>query len=89
MREPFLEVTYQHGRAIAAYLYLARQPGEKSVSTRRVEPGLVIDFASEGRSLGIEITAPQRTSPAAINRVLEEMGLSPLSQDDLAPLQAA
>jgi uncharacterized protein YuzE len=89
MREPFLEVTFHRGRALAAYLYLPRDPEEKSARTKRVEPGLVIDFTADGKPIGIEITAPGKISLAVINRVLEELGRSPVTQADLAPLLAA
>jgi hypothetical protein len=89
MKEPFLEVTFRHGRALAAYLYLPRDPEEKSARTKRVEPGLIIDFTASGKPIGIEITAPGQISLGVINRVLEELGRSPVTQADLAPLLAA
>jgi hypothetical protein len=89
MNQPYLEVTFRQGRAIAAYLYLQRASDDRSVRCRRVEPGLVIDFAASGRPIGIEITAPDKLSLAAVNGVLEELGLPPLAPTDLAPLLAA
>jgi len=89
MKERYLEVTFRHGRPLAAYLYLPRQADEKSSSTKRVEPGLVIDFGPRGNPIGIEITAPNRISLSVINRLLEELGLAPLAKADLAPLLAA
>jgi uncharacterized protein YuzE len=89
MKEPSLEVTFRHGRPIAAYYYLPREAGQKSVRTRRVEPGLVIDLATDGQAIGIEITAPAAFSLAALNAVLEELGHRPASQVDLAPVLAA
>ena len=89
MKETYLEVTFRHGRAIAAYLYLARNPGEKSCRTKRVEPGMVIDFNSAGRAIGIELTAPGLISLPALNQVLADLGISPMTQADLAPLKAA
>ena len=89
MKETYLEVTFRHGRAIAAYLYLGRNPGEKSCRTKRVEPGMVIDFNSAGRAIGIEITAPGLVSLPALNQVLTDLGASPMTQVDLAPLKAA
>lgn len=89
MREPYLEVTFRQGRAIAAYYYLPREAGQKSVRTRRVEPGLVIDFASDGRPIGIEITAPSKLSVASLNAVLKDIGCPVATQADLAPLVAA
>ena len=89
MREPYLEVTFRHGRPLAAYYYLPREVGAKSVRTRRVEPGLVIDYASDGSAIGIEITAPTQLSLPTLNAVLAELGHAPASEADLAPLAAA
>jgi hypothetical protein len=54
---------------------------------RRV--GLRDRFGIAGNPLGIEITAPSRLSLEALNRILENLSLSPLTSADLAPLQAA
>ena len=89
MKEPYLEVTFWRGRAIAAYYYLPRRPGQKSVRTRRVEPGLVIDLARGGQPIGIEITSPNKLSMAALNKVLRELGFAPVTRNDFAPLLAA
>ena len=89
MKEPYLEVTFRRGRPIAAYYYLPRDPNQKSARTRRVEPGLVIDFTAEGQAIGIEITTPGKISLAALNAVLRELGHAPASQADLAPVLAA
>ena len=74
MKERYLEVTFRHGRPIAAYYYLPRETNQKSVRTRRVEPGLVIDFTADGQAIGIEITTPAKVSLAALNAVLQELG---------------
>ena len=89
MRESYLEVTFRRGRALAAYYYLPRRPGQKSYRTREVAPGILVDFGRGGRPIGIEITAPDRASVAAINRVLRELGQPLLRSEDLAPLYAA
>jgi hypothetical protein len=89
MKEPYLEVTFRHGRPVAAYYYLPRESNQKSARTRRVEPGLVIDFTAEGQAIGIEITAPTKVSLAALNAVLKELGHAPAKEEDLAPLLAA
>jgi hypothetical protein len=89
MKEPYLEVTFRRGRPMAAYYYLPRRPRQKSVRTRRVEPGMVIDFARGGRPIGIELTAPSKLSVAALNRVLRELGFPLVSREDLAPVLAA
>ena len=89
MKECYLEVTYRHGRPLAAYYYLPRGAGEKSVRTRRAEPGLVIDYSADDRPIGIEITAPSQISVTAINRVLQALGYPAVSRADVAPLLAA
>jgi hypothetical protein len=89
MNTPYLEVTYRRGRAIAAYYYLPRRPGQRSMRTRRVEAGLLVDFARGGRPIGVEITNPGALSVAAFNRVLRELGFASVSREDVAPLIAA
>jgi hypothetical protein len=89
MKESYLEVTFRHGRPLAAYLYLPREPGEKSVRTSKAEPGMVIDFSPGGKPIGIELTAPTMVTLSALNRVLDELGQPPLRDADLKPLRAA
>ena len=89
MREPYLEVTFRHGRPIAAYLYLPRETGENSYRTSKAEPGMVVDFGQSGNPIGIEITAPTKISVTDLNDVLSKLGLPPMKDSELAPLQAA
>lgn len=89
MKDLYLEVTFRHGRPIAAYLYLPRGTGEKSYRTSKVEPGMVIDFGQGGNPIGIEITAPTQVTVADLNAVLSKLGLAPLEDSELAPLRAA
>lgn len=89
MNERYLEVTYRRGRPVAAYYYLPRRTGERSYRTRRVEPGMVVDFSRGGRPIGIEITAPQKLTLAALNGVLRNLGFATVRRADLAPLRAA
>lgn len=89
MRSSYLEVTFRHGRPLAAYLYLPRQPKDKSHRTERAEPGLVIDYNRRGTPIGVEITAPAKISAALLNRVLRRLGVPTVTRADLAPLRAA
>lgn len=89
MKESYLEVTFRHGRPLAAYLYLPREADERSVRTSRVEPGMVVDFSRSGKPIGIELTAPGEVTLSALNRLLEELGQPPLGDADLEPLRAA
>jgi uncharacterized protein YuzE len=89
MKNSYLEVTFRRGRPLAAYLYLPRQPKDKSCRTERAEPGLAIDYTRQGKPIGIEITAPAKLSASALNRVLRRLGVPAVTRADLAPLRAA
>jgi len=89
MRETYLEVTFHHGKPVAAYYYLSRRPGQKSYRSVPLEAGLVVDFARGGKPIGIEITAPGLISSAALNRVLRKFGQPLVKSADLQPLRAA
>jgi len=89
MRHSYLEVTYRKGRPLAAYYYLPRRDGDRSVRVDRVVGGLVVDYAGDGRPIGIEITAPSRLVLGELNQLLAKLGQSPVAREDLAPLVAA
>ena len=89
MKESYLEVTFRRGRPFAAYLCLPRNSGAKSHRTSKAEPGMVVDFDKNGRAIGIEITAPTKVTAADLNRVLKDIGAPLVTENDLAPLQAA
>lgn len=89
MKKPYLEVTYRHGKPIAAYYYLPRLAKDKSQRTLKVEPGMIVDYTEDGKAIGIEITAPALITVDDLNRVLASLGLSVLTPDDVAPLKAA
>ena len=89
MKHSYLEVTYRKGRALAAYYYLPRHEGDKSVRTERMDGGLLVDFSSDGRAIGIEISSPARFDLAGLNEVLVGLGQALVRPEDLAPLVAA
>jgi uncharacterized protein YuzE len=89
MKDRYLEITFRKGKAMAAYLYLPRVGSENSVKTENAGSGLLIDYAADGRPIGIEITAPGHVSPADVNAVLDRLGLDPLRPEEGTPLQAA
>ncbi len=88
MTQPYLEITYRKGKPFAAYLYLDRRPGDKSFRTERHETWIV-DFAPDGRPIGIEFTRIGAVDLPGLNRILAAAHYPALSQTDLAPLQAA
>lgn len=89
VKSSYLEVTFRHGRPLAAYLYLPRQPRDRAYRTTKAGAGLVVDFNRSGKPIGIEITAPAKLSAAALNRILRRFGLPLMTRADLAPLRAA
>lgn len=89
MQERYLEVTYQNGKPLAAYLYLPRPAGAKSARTVRFAAGVLVDYAAGGDAIGLEITAPGHVSVGEINAVLHALGQPALGPEELAPLQAA
>jgi uncharacterized protein YuzE len=89
MKWPYLEVTFRHGRPLAAYLYLSRAPGDKSRRTVQAGSGLMVDYTEAGKPIGIEITAPEMTTVDDLNRILVSLHMSALTEGDVAPLRAA
>ena len=88
MSKPYLEVTYRQGKPFAAYLYLDRRAGDKSARTERHGQWLV-DFAADGRPIGVEFTNVHAIDLIELNRVLTAGKQAPISDADLAPLRAA
>jgi hypothetical protein len=89
MRERYLEVTFRKGKPLAAYLYLPRRAGSKSARTEEVAPGVIVDYATSGEPIGLELTAPSHVTIEKVNAVLEHLGLTAMNPEELAPLQAA
>jgi hypothetical protein len=87
MKKSYLEVTFRNGKPQAAYLYLPRHSGDVSTHTEKQEGGIVVDFAADGRPIGIEITSPRSVSISAINRIVSLVD-EPARPADLAPLGA-
>ncbi len=87
--DAYLEITYRHGRPLAAYYHL---PREQAATVARSSPrgsGLVVDFAESGAPVGVEITAPSVVTVATFNALLAELGLPLVDEAELAPLRAA
>lgn len=89
MKQSYLEVTYRKGRPLAAYFYLPRREGDTSVRTESDANGLLIDYAADGRPIGIEITSPDAVDLVRLNALLGRLGCQPATPDDLLPLAAA
>jgi hypothetical protein len=89
MKHSYLQVTYRKGRPFAAYYYLPRRSGDRNTRTKRLPGGVLVDFAPDGRAIGIEITAPSRFDLPSLNEALAVLGLAPVRPEELAPLLAA
>ena len=84
-----LQVTYRKGRPFAAYIYLNRRPGDTSARTEQITEDLLVDYADDGRPLGIEIVTPEAVPTEEILRVFDKLGLGRPPEAELAPLRAA
>ncbi len=88
-RDVHLEMSYRNGRPVAGYLYLDFKEGDRSARSRKAAPGLVVDYADDGRPIGIEVTAPSVVTIEDINRVLEDLHQEAVGKEQLAPLLSA
>jgi hypothetical protein len=89
MADRFLEMTFRNGRPWAGYLHLAPKRGDKSARTEKRAPGLLVDFAADGRPIGVEIVSPSVVTLESLNLVLSELGEAAATEAELRPLQAA
>lgn len=90
MTERSLQITYRKGRAFSAYLHLSHHTGEKSARTVPSPDGLlVVDYAANGRPVGVEITAPLAVPLERLNGLLTNLGEAPLTEEDYRPVRAA
>jgi uncharacterized protein YuzE len=84
----YLEVTFRNGKPLAGYLYLPRRSEDRSARTVSADAGLLVDFAADGRAIGIEITDPSLVTLDAINRALAIAHAEPATRDEIKPLAA-
>jgi len=89
MKSPYLEVTFRKGNPMAAYLYLPRHSGDRAVRTAKAARGMLVDYATDGRPIGIEFTSTTHIRLANVNAVLSAAHESPATPGDLAPLAVA
>ena len=89
MKRIFLKVTYRHGRPIAAYVQLPREPGDRTAKTDRIDDVLLVDRAADDRPLGVEITDPSRFDPDQFFELLRSLGPLSFSRPDFLPLLAS
>jgi uncharacterized protein YuzE len=85
MNTPYLEISFRHGRPFAAYIH-CRTP-TPAATTKALGHGLVLDCATDGGVIGIEITDPRHVDATQVCRILGQHGID-ISVADLAPLAA-
>lgn len=89
MKERYLEVTYYKGRLLAAYLYLPRKEGDRSIRVDEFAKGIVVDLTEDGRPIGVELTSPGEVTLQQVNAALEKYGIQALLEDEFSPLHQA
>ena len=89
MKTVSLQITYRKGKPFAAYIYLSRWNGQKSVRTEAISEDLLIDYAQDETPLGIEIVSPRMVSIDEIQAVFDRLRLDRPPLIDLEPLKAA
>lgn len=87
MSKPYLEITYRHGKPFAAYLYLSRRAGDQAARSVR-RGSLVIDYAADGRSIGIEMPSVTPAIQSELQEVLADLKDLSISAAELMPLKA-
>ena len=89
MKNKYLEITYRKGKVMAAYLYLPREVGEKSIRTEKFIEGILIDYGKFNQPIGIEITDPRKIRANIINEILSRIENISVQAEDFAPLLAS
>lgn len=74
---------------MAAYLYLPREVGEKSIRTEKFIEGILIDYGKFNQPIGIEITDPRKIRANIINEILSRIENISVQAEDFAPLLAS
>jgi hypothetical protein len=84
-----LQLTFIEGRPIAAYLSLPIDERVDVARTTELSRDLIVDFNHDGAPIGVEIISFGGDVPARLNQLLRELGIPPLSPEELRPLQVA
>lgn len=84
-----LQITYQGGRPLAAYLYLASNGNREVARSEEAGGDLVVDCSMDGSPVGIEILSPTATTLEDVWVLCDRLGIERPSADDLSPLSAA
>ena len=81
-----LKMSCRRGKVMAGYLYLPRRANDRAARSRITESGLVIDYASDGRPIGVEIPNPTPKSLEALIELMRKLDC-PNPELELGPLR--
>jgi uncharacterized protein YuzE len=80
-----LTISYRHGEPYAAYLTFPHPSRSKVYRTRELDTEILVDFARDGRPLGIEMLDPRHATLTRLNRVMRRLRLPPLTRESVRP----
>jgi uncharacterized protein YuzE len=81
-----IEVTFVGDRPLAAYVTLRPALPGGVHRSEEICDGIVVDYAADGRALGVEIYLPGAVTRDRLNAVLADLGAAALSEDEFSPL---
>lgn len=84
-----LQLTFLDGRPVGAYLRFDSRLHPNVVSTKEMSPNLMVDMDQDGAPIGLEIVSFGADVPARVTAVLEELGIPPLSDQEIRRLEVA
>jgi uncharacterized protein YuzE len=83
-----LEVTFRRGKPFVAYFHLPHERSDSAADTRAFTDDLIVDYADDGRPIGIEIVSPGYVTRSEIEALLEQLGLDTELVVEFAPVLA-
>jgi hypothetical protein len=89
MSHRYLEVTYRHGKVLAAYLDLPRRSGDVSARVEKHDSAFLIEWTGDGRPISIKMPSPSLVTLEGLNRVLADLNLDPVPLEEAAPVVTA
>lgn len=91
MSDTRVEVVFKKGRPIAVFFHLKqdinRGASGKAGRQIHVRHNTTAHFDAAGHPVGLEILLPNKLELGAINEVLRELGASPVTEAELAPVR--
>ncbi len=83
-----LQVTYRRGKPYVAYFYLPHERSDSAADKRAFSDDLVVDYADDGRPIGIEIVSPGYVTRSEVVSLLRHLGLDPALLAEFEPVLA-